>query len=165
MTLHAYEKMAIILRRGQRANRPPAAVFSELDSVAREYGWNAVSPRVFAQIQRQLEWFDENTDELDNPSIFFKENDGSMDVLHYGSKDSGLNLRVHALGRCAGETCAIHNPSFHSLTMAPFIWRADIGIMERRCDHGIGHPDPDDLAYRRRFDPNASSVHGCDGCC
>jgi hypothetical protein len=34
--------------------------------------------------------------------------------------------------------------------------------MERICDHGIGHPDPDDIRVRERWD---EGVHGCDGCC
>lgn len=43
--------------------------------------------------------------------------------------------------------------------------------MERICPHGIGHPDPDDIAFKRnrpRFGEDmakADSIHGCDGCC
>jgi hypothetical protein len=39
----------------------------------------------------------------------------------------------------------------------PQHWRGDRGIIERVCDHGIGHPDPDDR--------NRDKIHGCDGCC
>lgn len=50
----------------------------------------------------------------------------------------------------------------------PQTWRANAG-MERTCEHGVGHPDPDSLAYMRRTQgdsvANALSVHGCDGCC
>jgi hypothetical protein len=30
--------------------------------------------------------------------------------------------------------------------------------MERICDHGVGHPDPDEFMAD-------VWVHGCDGCC
>jgi hypothetical protein len=33
--------------------------------------------------------------------------------------------------------------------------------MERICPHGIGHPDPDDPAFKNPIE----GVHGCDGCC
>lgn len=42
-------------------------------------------------------------------------------------------------------------------------WRADKGIMERVCRHGVGHPDPDDLIVKSR--PELADIHGCDGCC
>ena len=80
----------------------------------------------------------------------------------------GIRLRlinVHPETACAGRHCVIHNPSDHPLRDAPKIWRADKQVMERQCPHGIGHDDPDDYAYRRSVDPNATSVHGCDGCC
>lgn len=38
----------------------------------------------------------------------------------------------------------------------PLNWRGDRGLIERRCPHGIGHPDPDTVG---------DTVHGCDGCC
>ena len=34
--------------------------------------------------------------------------------------------------------------------------------MERICDHGIGHPDPDEFRIRNGED---DGIHGCDGCC
>lgn len=41
------------------------------------------------------------------------------------------------------------------------------GLIERECRHGIGHPDPDSVAYFRINDPEgwALATHGCDGCC
>jgi hypothetical protein len=48
----------------------------------------------------------------------------------------------------------------------PLTWRSDRGIFERICNHGIGHPDPDQFPYWKEqgiFDTEAS--HGCDGCC
>ena len=44
----------------------------------------------------------------------------------------------------------------------PRIWRPDRGIWERVCEHGIGHPDPDDP---RILSGEDRGVHGCDGCC
>lgn len=64
---------------------------------------------------------------------------------------------IHDEGRCAGEHCCIHNPSDHAMRDFPRYWRADRGLMERICPHGVGHPDPD-----QRF---ADTTHGCCGCC
>lgn len=74
-------------------------------------------------------------------------------------------LIVHSRSLCEGEYCSIHNPSNHPLRDAPLNWRADRRIMERYCPHGVGHPDPDDYQYRLRTDPDADTIHGCDGCC
>ena len=74
-------------------------------------------------------------------------------------------INVHPETDCAGRYCVIHNPSDHPLKDATLIWRADKRVMERLCSHGIGHDDPDDYAYRRSIDPNATDIHGCDGCC
>ena len=80
-------------------------------------------------------------------------------------------LYVHKAERCSGDYCCIHNPSWHPLRDAPLQWRADRGLMERRCACGIGHPDPDDLAHKRRtmstemYESHAFGVHGCCGCC
>jgi hypothetical protein len=65
--------------------------------------------------------------------------------------------------------CVIHSPSAHSMTTFKRLYRSDRGLMERICPHGIGHPDPDDLRYKKTImskeDYEAESVHGCDGCC
>lgn len=44
-------------------------------------------------------------------------------------------------------------------------WRADRGLFERMCSHGIGHPDPDQKDYWRVLGLEHEGVHGCDGCC
>lgn len=75
----------------------------------------------------------------------------------------GSPLIVHRSDVCAGHFCCIHNPSEHPLRERPLNWRGH--VMERICEHGIGHPDPDDLAWRDRIGRDASGVHGCDGCC
>jgi hypothetical protein len=80
----------------------------------------------------------------------------------------GRRLNVHRREYCEGRHCSIHNPSDHPLKDAPRIWRSDKGMMERRCKDGIDHPDPDDLAFKRRTGHHNVRVlaeHGCDGCC
>lgn len=71
---------------------------------------------------------------------------------------------IHPSDKCAGEYCVIHNPSNHSMRDFPTHWRSDRGLMERICPHGVGHPDPDGLAYALSLDHSAG-LHGCDGCC
>src|SRR5687767_8816559 len=58
-------------------------------------------------------------------------------------------LFVHAEKRCQAP-CPIHAPSDHPLNQHDLHWRSDRRMFERLCDHGIGHPDPDDLAYKRK---------------
>ena len=45
----------------------------------------------------------------------------------------------------------------------PTVVRAS-GLIERTCPHGVGHPDPDSLAWSLSGSRDYS-VHGCDGCC
>lgn len=83
----------------------------------------------------------------------------------YGTKITN----VHKPSECVGEHCVIHNPSERATRIGKTHWRGDRGIMERVCEHGVGHPDPDSLENIRRVlgDKRAAveSVHGCDGCC
>lgn len=72
---------------------------------------------------------------------------------------------IHSPHVCAGRPCVVHAPSNHSMRAFPTHWRRDRGIMERICPHGIGHPDPDDLAYLESVGRTGEGVHGCDGCC
>lgn len=78
---------------------------------------------------------------------------------------NGVLTNVHDPADCAGRACWVHTPSDHPLKDAPVLFRYDRGIIERTCPHGVGHPDPDDLAYRRSRGAEDTSVHGCDGCC
>lgn len=81
---------------------------------------------------------------------------GYGQVLHF----------VHPESQCSGRPCVLHAPSDHPMTDLPTYWRSDRSIMERICEHGVGHPDPDDTAYLAALDPNGMhGVHGCDGCC
>ena len=79
---------------------------------------------------------------------------------------TGVKLRVHDREKCKGEFCSIHNPSNHIMKDWPTHWRDDRGLMERICEHGVGHPDPDDLAFKRRHGlDDSEGIHGCCGCC
>lgn len=83
---------------------------------------------------------------------------------------TGQRVFVHTRDKCDGPPCVIHSPSHHSMSEFPTFWRGDRGLMERVCAHGVGHPDPDDLAFKRRkfgnhYSKYAFASHGCDGCC
>jgi hypothetical protein len=71
---------------------------------------------------------------------------------------------VHPASRCAGQWCVIHNPSDHPMRDFPLYWRNDVYLMERICPHGVGHPDPDDVAFQDRIGRHGMGIHGCDGC-
>lgn len=72
---------------------------------------------------------------------------------------------VHPQERCEGRPCVLHNPSDHHMRAWPTLFRADKGLMERTCPHGVGHPDPDDMTFHRENARSYLGVHGCDGCC
>lgn len=75
---------------------------------------------------------------------------------------------VHSPDRCGGETCVMHNPSQHAMREWPMHLR-ETGLVERICEHGVGHPDPDSAAFFDNHGPLGSrgswTIHGCDGCC
>lgn len=73
---------------------------------------------------------------------------------------------VHAPHLCADRGCAIHNhPSEHPLNASPLNWREDMGILERLCEHRVGHPDADSALYLESIGQGIYNVHACDGCC
>lgn len=74
-------------------------------------------------------------------------------------------VNVHDRSECAGRACVIHAPSEHQMRTWPLNWREDLRAMERICPHGIGHPDPDDLAWQVSQGRSHAGVHSCDGCC
>ena len=74
-------------------------------------------------------------------------------------------IRYHDAEACAGQHCTLHNPSDHHMRDWPLTLR-ETTLMERKCPHGIGHPDPDSLAHLQRVAPGGAwDIHGCDGCC
>lgn len=74
------------------------------------------------------------------------------------------NIRHHAKADCDNYPCPFHAPSLHSMVEEPMILR-ETGLIERACPHGIGHPDPDSVAWFKRRGLEGYGVHGCDGCC
>jgi len=71
---------------------------------------------------------------------------------------SDVWLKCHSESECkVYEYCTMHKRSDHSMRDFPQHWRADRGIMERICTHGVGHVDPDEITTDR--------THGYDGCC
>lgn len=90
---------------------------------------------------------------------------------HYTTGTGQLLTNVHEHSPdCDQFGCSIHAPSLHHMRNWPTNFRADhFGLMERICDHGIGHPDPDALGFiARETDPvfaKMVAIHGCCGCC
>lgn len=83
-----------------------------------------------------------------------------MKLGHYTLKN------VHDPSACAGEPCIIHNPTDHHMRDWPVHVRFDkANLVERICEHGVGHPDPDDLTYQEKMGRAWQGIHGCDGCC
>lgn len=71
---------------------------------------------------------------------------------------------VHAKSDCSG-VCVMHNPTEHNMSTWPLLWRNDRKIVERLCQHGVGHPDPDQWPHWQRTNRMYEQVHGCCGCC
>lgn len=79
--------------------------------------------------------------------------------------NAGDKLTVHSLEDCRGPVCPIHKPTPHHMRDWKMIWRGDRQIFERVCEHGIGHPDPDDQEAKLFIQGFMDGVHGCDFCC
>ena len=89
---------------------------------------------------------------------YYVANDFGGSYMSKYTTGTGQDLFVHGPYKCKGEFCVIHKPSNHHMREWKTHWRDDRGIMERLCEHGIGHPDPDEIN-----DP--TGIHGCDKCC
>ena len=73
---------------------------------------------------------------------------------------------MHDKEDCKGHFCPFHNPSNHKMKD----WKKHVrydrgGLTERICEHGIGHPDPNSLAWLKSIGREDPGVHGCDRCC
>lgn len=86
--------------------------------------------------------------------------------------DNDVVWRVHKAATCEGSYCAIHNPSDHPMKDARRVLRwpdpfslKPTGFVERVCEHGVGHSDPDSVAFHDNNGLRGTGVHGCDGCC
>ena len=99
------------------------------------------------------------------------ENEGDWLIGHaavggFGVQTTDVVLRnVHPESACTGTFCVVHNPSPHHMRTWKLNWRDDRGLMERICPHGVGHPDPDSLAFHVRHGRTWQGIHGCCGCC
>lgn len=72
---------------------------------------------------------------------------------------------VHPQAQCEGRVCVMHSPTDHPMSVWPQLFRDTKGLVERTCPHGVGHPDPDSMAYFHAVGADYMGVHGCDGCC
>lgn len=86
------------------------------------------------------------------------------------ARPDGSMVQTHGAKHCKGTQCCLHNPSNHKMATWPIVLREDKNwLCERMCEHGVGHPDPDSVAWLKiRLSEDAGSwmtVHGCCGCC
>lgn len=83
--------------------------------------------------------------------------------------ESTFGICHHDRADCVVDgSCPFHSPSLHAMVEEPMVLRTDWGapLIERLCVHGVGHPDPDSVAYLNRVTGQSSwGRHGCDGCC
>ena len=91
---------------------------------------------------------------------------GLQEYVVWNNGDVSTRLKnVHLPEKCEDRPCVIHRPTNHHMREWLLHWRNDRGIFERFCEHGIGHPDPDQFAYWKENGLDHEKVHGCDGCC
>ena len=98
---------------------------------------------------------------MKHPILEYMERNG-VDTSRYFITDTGQELIVHPELECSGPPCPVHSPSERAKAIGKTHWRGDRAIMERVCEHGVGHPDPDDVRVRT---VKSEGIHGCDGCC
>jgi hypothetical protein len=90
---------------------------------------------------------------------------GIGDNLSEGNEMTIDGVTVHTERVCV-PPCPFHAPSDHPLKDAPMRIRlAKEGLVERICEHGVGHDDPDSVAYMQAQGHTWAGIHGCDGCC
>lgn len=86
--------------------------------------------------------------------------------MAYRTGSNQILVNVHReTDDCRTHGCVIHNPSPEAVAIGPTYWRDDRNMMERICEHGVGHPDPDAQAWRERTFGSRDDLHSCDGCC
>lgn len=80
-------------------------------------------------------------------------------------------IHIHPLAWCEDEGCPFDHPSEHHMRTWQKTIRLDkADLVERTCPHGIGHPDPDSVAWAESDLKGTSIIdalfsHTCDGCC
>lgn len=83
-----------------------------------------------------------------------------------GAQLGKIQLNIHGPEMCNGNACPFHAPSDHSMVSWDTNVRLDkFGLVERLCEHGVGHPDPDSVAYYDSIGKTGMGIHGCDTCC
>lgn len=64
---------------------------------------------------------------------------------------------------CHTYGCTIHAPTPQARSIGKQLWAHD--KMQRVCEHGFEHPDPDGATWQQRTFGEATTAHECDGCC
>lgn len=78
----------------------------------------------------------------------------------------GKVIYIHNKKNCKGRGCPVHHPSDHEMKKWPMSWNLQVLSMERVCEHGIRHPDPDDYKFRQDNQIDIPDhAKDCDGCC
>lgn len=107
-----------------------------------------------------------------NDDILMAHLDDFVDTYSILVDPAGSVFKTHGVTACGNyeggseEHCAIHNPSDHHMVTWPAVFRMDkFALIERECEHGIGHPDPDSLEYFDQAGITGLADHHCDLCC
>lgn len=75
-------------------------------------------------------------------------------------------VNVHAANaECAQYGCVIHFPSAEGMALGKTHYNTVRQQMQRVCEHGVAHPDPDSQNWRERTLGSRDDIHICDGCC
>lgn len=84
----------------------------------------------------------------------------------FGAAIGEREIKIHSPKECEGRSCPFHNPSKHKMKDWPMNVRLDNrSLIERICSHGVGHPDPDSVAYFKSIGIVYMDLHACCGCC
>lgn len=114
----------------------------------------------------------EETPGDDDEALYYAQLEDRLSSYDLYSMPSGTVMRTHGVAHCGNfeggeqQACTLHNPSEHHMCDWPLSLSEDFPtLMQRTCTHGLGHPDPDSVAYFRRCGIPGIGVHTCDGCC
>lgn len=69
---------------------------------------------------------------------------------------------VHRRNTCIGPNCCIHNPSTHPMRSWKMHFNHSTMVMERVCEHGFVHVDPDDPKAKNYHTPARVHCLNCD---
>lgn len=91
--------------------------------------------------------------------------EGQDNSLHITGRGQRLTRTHPPNSGCEEHGCVIHNPTLEAQMIGETFWSLAHGRMERICEHGVHHPDPDAVAWRLRKGLFPNVDHDCDGCC